>query len=55
MVTDPLSIRELIRFRFGDYLLETGWIKSVRRKEPVIEYGVNAINLESRRIQLLFL
>lgn len=39
MVSDPASIRELIRFRFGDYLLETGWIESVRRKAPVDAKG----------------
>jgi hypothetical protein len=39
MVSDPIAIRELIRFRFGDYLLETGWIESVRRGSPVNVQG----------------
>lgn len=39
MATDPLSIRELIRFRFGDYLLESGWIESLQRKAPVDANG----------------
>lgn len=39
MIVDPKTVRELIRFRFGDYLLETGWIESIRRREAVDAAG----------------
>lgn len=39
LVKDPATIRELIRFRFSEYLLESGWIESLRRKEPVDSNG----------------
>lgn len=39
IVTDPKTIRELLRFRFVGYLKETGWIESIRQQQPVDQDG----------------
>lgn len=39
LLSDPQTVRELVRFRFAEYLAETGWLESVRRREPVDHDG----------------